>query len=73
MHSDSTHCKLVFPCPSKAAGLTVPVYTLRVAATLPADSLCDSLLFGLVSMGWGDCMVTRVATGLLSTTWLPSA
>ena len=42
---------MVFPCPSKAAGLTVPVYTLRVTATMPAEAVCDSLVFGLVRIG----------------------
>ncbi|KAL8618556.1 hypothetical protein ACOMHN_021825 [Nucella lapillus] len=47
LHSDSAHCKTVFPCPSKAAGLTVPVYALKVIGSIPLHSLCDSLLFGL--------------------------
>ncbi|KAK7484810.1 hypothetical protein BaRGS_00023984 [Batillaria attramentaria] len=47
LHPDSSHCKLVFPCPSKAAGLTVPIHSLSVVGTLPADTVCDSLIFGL--------------------------
>ncbi|KAL5007839.1 hypothetical protein ScPMuIL_016645 [Solemya velum] len=47
VNPDAYTMKLVFPSTSKAMGMTIPLYKLRVMNLLPSSSLCDSVVFGM--------------------------
>ncbi|XP_059150880.1 meiosis 1 arrest protein-like [Physella acuta] len=47
LHAESTSCKHIFPTPSKAKGIKVPIYQLKVLKSLDRNTLCESVLFGV--------------------------
>ncbi|XP_060577357.1 meiosis 1 arrest protein-like [Ruditapes philippinarum] len=47
VHCDSSAMKMVFPSTSKAMGISIPIYKLRVTSLVPLTAVCDSLVFGM--------------------------
>ncbi|RUS89894.1 hypothetical protein EGW08_002335 [Elysia chlorotica] len=46
IHAESNMCKHIYPPPSKALGIKVPLQKLKVVATVSRASMCESVLFG---------------------------
>ncbi|KAK3762035.1 hypothetical protein RRG08_008363, partial [Elysia crispata] len=46
VHAESNACKHIYPPPSKALGMTVPLQKLKVMSTVSRQAVCESILFG---------------------------